>query len=237
MKKLILAIVTFAAMTSVGLAADLPAKMPVKAPLVATPFTWTGFYVGLNAGYGWGHSKIFEDCEDCAPNPIFPMGTFDPKGFIGGGQVGYNYQMNSLVLGVEGDFDYFGAQASGLGLSNGYIQTVRYHWFATTRGRVGWAVDKALFYATGGAAFADIFHSSLNPDGSQGSTTRAGWVAGGGIEYAVSPHWSVKGEYLYADLGTTVLHGTFTPPRPIFFNYQDKVQILRVGVNYLFNGR
>jgi outer membrane immunogenic protein len=235
MKKFVLGALALVAFAAPAIAADMPTKAPIiKAPMSA--WSWTGFYAGVNAGYGSTHSYIFEDCQDCVPNPILPQGTFDAKGFIGGAQLGYNYQVNSLVLGVEGDFDYFGAKASGLGLNNGYINTVHYHWFATARGRLGWAIDKALVYVTGGGAFANISHSSLNPEGADATTTRTGWIVGGGLEYAFAPHWTVKGEYLYADLGTTVLHGTFSPPRPIYFDYQDKVKIFRVGVNYLFNG-
>jgi outer membrane immunogenic protein len=210
----------------------------LAAPPAAPIFNWTGFYVGANAGYSWGSSKIFEDCQDCAPNPIFPMGTFHPDGFIGGGQAGYNSQFNNWVFGLEADFDYDGARASGLGLNNGYIQNIRYHWLATTRARAGVLIGNGtLVFVTGGAAFADIFHSSLNPSGSSGSSTRTGWVIGGGFEHAISNLWSVKLEYLYADLGTTVLHATFIPPRPIFFHYDDTMQILRVGLNYKFGTR
>jgi len=235
MKRFAVATVIAATFSISAFAADMPVKASAfKASPVS--FTWTGFYAGLNAGYGWGHSNIFEDCQDCVPNPIFQMGTFDPKGFIGGGQLGYNYQMSNFVLGAEVDMDYFNGHATGIGLNNGYIQDVRYRWFATARGRLGVALDRTLFYATGGAAFANIFHSSLNPSGAEGSTTRTGWVVGGGLEHAFTNHWTAKVEYLYADLGTTILHGTFTPPRPIYFDYKDRVQFLRFGVNYLFNG-
>jgi outer membrane immunogenic protein len=215
-----------------GAAAD---EFRNKASSPALSYRWTGLYLGANAGYGWARSETLEDCQDCT-DPISQLGTFKIKGFIGGGQLGFNYQINSLVLGAEADMNYANAETSGIALVNGYVQDIRYHWLSTVRGRMGYAADRTLFYVTGGAAFANIYHASFDGEGARESTTRSGWTFGGGIEHALADHWSIKLEYLYADFGTTVLHGTFNPPRPIYFDYQDRMHMVRVGVNYRFGG-
>ena len=229
----------FAATAGAAVAADLPStKGP--APFVAPPvFTWTGFYVGLNAGGQFGTSNarlVVPAIVNGVANNINATattiavgagnGSIDPTGFTGGLTVGYNWQMNSLVFGVEGDINYSGLSGNrtGLGTAGGFQGTatdrIRTNWFGTVRARLGFAADRALFYVTGGAAFTDAqFSRSLDwtfndlcpasPIAGAGVRCHVGsvrfntgWTVGGGIEYAFTNNWTAKAEYLYSDFGS-----------------------------------
>jgi outer membrane immunogenic protein len=196
--------------TGVAFASDLPTHKapPPPAPVIA-PFSWTGFYVGVEAGYGWG-----EESDDFRSVTGYPLDHFGVSGPIGGVKAGYNQQFNSLVLGVEAD-----VEASGIrGSKNGTFATdegtgagslsLRNTWQSSLRGRVGWAFDRLLFYATGGLAVADdnekyYVNDPSFPPPFYGSSTRTlvGWTAGGGVDYAIDNHWVVSGEVRYADFG------------------------------------
>ncbi len=191
-------------------------------------YTWTGFYFGGNAGYGWGSADThFDPLPDAVTffnlRPI-TLGP-DPSGFIGGGQVGYNWQWNKwLVLGVETDFQ--GSDMEGSEFTSPIIRNdgtpfpnstsfleahERTQWFGTARGRIGFSpLCRLLVYATGGLAYGNIDYSATTNFGSGGgfstypvsfSKTKTGWTVGGGLEYALTHHWSLKAEYLYYDLG------------------------------------
>ena len=180
-KILMSTVVLFGAMGAAS-AADLPntkappAYMPPPPPL----FTWTGVYVGGQVGYMWGN-----------PSPF----GYTANGVVGGAHVGYNYQMGQFVAGLEGDVN--GSSYSG---SVGDFGT-RENIDGSIRGRLGVAWDRALLYATGGAAFAGIDNTYLSTTISH---TRVGWTVGGGIEYAIDNNWSVRAEYRYTDYGSYV---------------------------------
>jgi outer membrane immunogenic protein len=196
-------------------AADLPHRhaMPTKAPAYAVPYTWTGFYVGINGGGGFGRSDV------AAP---FSTGTFNTSGGVVGGTLGYNYQMGQAVFGLEADGDWThlnGSAACALTT----CQTSN-DWLATARGRLGYAVDRFLPYVTGGAAFGDI---KTNVTGVGNATsTKAGWTLGGGVEAAIAGPWSAKLEYLYVDLGRG---GSVLGADSAFHT-----NLVRAGVNYKF---
>ena len=180
-------------MMSSANAADLPRRhaMPVKAPVYEAPYSWTGFYIGINGGGGFGHS-----------NWSNALGTngFSPDGGVVGGTVGYNYQMGQTVFGLEGDVDWSDIRGTTTGgVCTGTSCETRNQWLATTRGRLGYAFGRFMPYVTGGAAFGDIKASAAGL-GSQ-TTTRAGWTVGGGLEASIAGPWSAKVEYLYVDLG------------------------------------
>jgi len=197
MKRVILAGVGALAMVSMmgaANAADLPRReaMPTKAPIYSAPYNWTGFYLGVNGGGGWGSSEW--------TNSAGTTGTFDISGGVVGGTAGYNWQMNQVVFGLEGDIDWSnirGSTSSGI-CAGGSCET-RNNWLGTVRGRIGYAFDRFMPYVTGGLAVGDI---KAEPAG-LGSTTKtnAGWTLGGGLEFAVAGPWTAKVEYLYADLG------------------------------------
>jgi outer membrane immunogenic protein len=204
--------------TSAASAADLPRKaLPYSTPIYAP--VWSGFYVGVNAGYGWA-------TYDTA------VGSDKMKGFIGGGQLGYNWQFGSIVAGVEGDFQYSGQKRSETAVIGGVTFTgdEKVQYFGTARGRLGYAFDSILLYATGGAAWTNL-KASVSALGATVSTdtTKMGWTAGGGVEWMFLPRWSVKAEYLYIDSGTTDL-----TVAGVTVSGKLKDQVARVGVNYHF---
>jgi outer membrane immunogenic protein len=205
-------------------AADLNATA-APARVAPVPFTWSGWYVGVNGGYGWGRSNW----NDPAIDP--DVRRFGLSGGVAGGQLGYNWQTGPFVLGLESDLDWtnLSGSKSDAGVcatdGGGQCQTSQ-SWLGTTRGRVGYAFGSWLPYVTGGAAYGDI--RSTQPSGTA-STTRLGWTAGAGVEYSISPRWSAKLEFLHLDLGTAAFMGaasntTITTPA--------KDDIVRAGINY-----
>ena len=210
------------AVASPSVAADLPRKAPIyKAPVYVAGFSWTGFYVGINGGYGFGKSSW--------SNPLGSSGNFNVKGGLVGGTLGYNLQTGSWVFGLEGDVDASwikGATTPFCGLPG--CET-RNRWLATGRGRIGYAWDRWLPYITGGAAFGDI---KMTPFGGASETkTKIGWTLGGGFEYAFMGPWSAKIEYNYVDLGKATC-GVATCG--IDTDVKFKANIVKVGVNYRF---
>lgn len=196
-------------------AADLHYKAPAyTAPVYSN---WTGFYVGLNAGYGFGTSTW-----------DFPAVSPKPKGFIGGGTIGYNLQTGTWVWGIEGDIDFSGMKDSPV-CALGNCET-KNTYLGTVRGRIGYAGwNNWLPYITGGAAVGDI--KATDTAGSA-SKTKIGWTLGAGVEYAFMSNWSAKLEYLYADLGKFdcgVSCGSATTD-----NISFKANLVRAGLNYRF---
>lgn len=233
----------FAASAGPAVAADLPARMPYKAPVYAIPFSWTGLYIGGHLGGGFATS----DWIDTG----FPGGTAGlddgnpkPSGFVGGGQIGYNYQFDRLVLGVEADGDWASLKDTAGGCFQDPTQscTTKAHWFATLTGRLGFTWDRALFYAKGGAAWGHFKYDNPTPVGFlstdySASETRSGWTVGGGIEYAFADHWSARLEYDYLDFGTSTPTFVGNNPADTFIfteNLTNRVHMVTVGVNYLF---
>ena len=235
--------VAVAALTAVGAvaaqAADLPTRKEAPAPIfVPPPFTWTGFYVGVNAGGIWPsggrNASLFDPgfagSDGGFINAGFPGGLGSQSaGFIGGGQAGYNWQTGAFVLGVETDFDgstisksfnnigtpFAGAAVPAFLLGDFLSVNGKnsLSWLGTTRARVGFVAtpdNRLMIYATGGVAYGggnshfSVFDASTgsflsgNP-----SSSRVGWTIGGGVEYAITNNITIKGEYLYADLGSS----------------------------------
>jgi outer membrane immunogenic protein len=270
--------VAIVALTAVGAvaaqAADLPTRKEAPAPVfVPPPFTWTGFYVGLNAGGIWSSGSRHADLF--APATFaFPVSTFFPGGlgssgggFIGGGQAGYNWQTGAFVLGVETDFDgttlgksfdTVGTPFSGVGVPALLLgDTLAVHakanlsWLGTTRARLGFVAtpdNRLMIYATGGVAYGGGSSNFSVFDATSGafwsgspSSTRVGWTVGGGAEYALTNNWTIKGEYLYANLGSSsftsvgnVAAATFFPGVVASGKINYNASIFRAGVNYKF---
>ena len=220
MKRVLLASVGILALSAAAAsAADIPRRVaPRPAPVVVSQaYNWTGGYVGLYGGYGWGSNGF--------TSPV-STGNFDLSGGVAGGTIGYNYQVNQAVFGLEGDFGWSGIKGSTN--CGGLNCETRNHWLSTVRGRVGYAADRFMPYVTGGAAFGDI-----KADAGFGSETktRTGWTVGGGLEAAIAGPWTAKVEYLYVDLGKgdcgTGVCGTPT-------NVDFKAHVVRAGINYRF---
>ncbi|WP_040581214.1 outer membrane protein [Methyloferula stellata] len=193
-------------------AADLPPRRP--APIYVPPlFTWTGFYAGLNVGGGFSTSNGL--------NSYLGTNSGRASGFVAGGQAGYNYQVSPLfVVGVENDFLVTGVSTHNSGWN---APDVRVPFFGTARGRAGFTLldSHVLVYGTGGLATGQVNDTGINK-------LRIGWTAGGGVEWAFLPNWSMKLEYLYTDLYKN-LKSDSLPER------HEKFHIVRVGVNYHFD--
>jgi len=200
-------------------AADLP-RGPYKAPAYIAPIyaSWSGFYLGLNAGYGFGKSNW--DAPAVSPSP---------KGFLGGLTLGYNFQTGTWVWGLEGDADY-SAMKGSTDCTGGSCET-KNPWLATARARLGYAGwNNWLPYLTGGAAIGNV--KATGPGGNA-SKTEIGWTAGAGIEYAMWSNWSVKLEYLYVDLGKFDC-GSACSGVAGTDNVSFNANVVRAGLNYRF---
>jgi outer membrane immunogenic protein len=209
-------------------AADIPAKAPAYQAPAVVPLTWRGFYVGGTLGYGFGESEHF-----ASQVPGSSTGNFDIDGFVGGFTIGYNWQFSAWVLGIEADWSFADLQGSvpgnpsyGCGAGNSCQTDVR--WFGTVRGRLGYAFGPWLPYVTGGFAYGDVEASipSSGPAFTK-SSTLSGWTAGAGFEYAFSPRWSAKLEWLYVDLGDFSYAFTFVP-----LEAKAEFSVIRGGINY-----
>jgi outer membrane immunogenic protein len=225
MKRFVLAsAVALAAVTTMTAAnaADLGRRhaMPTKAPMYAAPYNWTGFYAGINGGGGWGTSTW---------SAATGSNSFDTSGGVVGGTLGYNWQMNQVVFGLEGDLDWSNIRGTTSAVPCTTSCETRNNWLGTVRGRVGYAFDRFLPYLTGGLAVGDI---KADPAGFGGeSETKAGWTLGGGLEVAIAGPWTAKIEYLYADLGkTTCPAGSCALSADVDFH----TSLVRGGINYRF---
>jgi outer membrane immunogenic protein len=243
------------AAAAVALAVSIPSLayadgMPASRGTAPTPpFTWSGFYAGINLGYGWN-----EDDRDInfRNNLGVRFGTdgVRPEGGFGGGQIGYNWQSGPWVLGVETDIQ--GADIN-TGANNRFFDLtdrLNIHrdidWFGTVRGRVGYAVDShALIYMTGGFAYGGVrdrllvfgntspLRTNLHTD-----DTETGYTIGGGVEFAFDSRWSVKLEYQYIDLGSESLTAPTLPANGTIISsnrINDQVDTIRIGLNYRFS--
>jgi len=265
MRKYLLAGAAVAAFSVGAQAADLPSRgvAPAPAPIYAAPiFTWTGFYVGLNAGYGFGGNKNVTiggspliTGSQLAGSVPFALGK-ERDGFIGGAQIGYNWQAGAFVYGLEADFQGADIKKSAsacdpVGGCASVLTSVstKLDWLGTVRARFGFAAfDRTLLYVTGGLAVGSSkLSGNINEFAGAGnqfiasasSNARAGYTIGAGAEYAFSQNWSAKLEYLYYDLGSRTAVGIQTNPiGPEFAVYRAKTDghIVRVGLNYRFGG-
>jgi len=207
-------------------AADLPlppaGEVPTLVPGIV--FSWTGFYVGGNVGYAWATTK------PSATGPgISGSASGTLNGVIGGGQIGFNWQINSLVVGLESDFQ--ASNQNGSVLYAGITETDKVPWFGTTRLRLGYAIDRVLLYGTGGTGYGEITRSLSGAVNGSLSRTTVGWTAGGGIEVAMNKNWSAKLEYLYFDL-----RDASSAIGKVTANSGYTSSILRIGVNYKIGG-
>jgi outer membrane immunogenic protein len=243
------------------LAADLPTRAPVYKAQPAY-FSWTGLYIGANAGWGWND-------DDGAPFCINPGGVLNGTGcrttnvpgaqirsdggFVGG-QIGYNVQNGMFVWGVEADFqgadikDSISIAGPFATVGNNTTGGTRFDashsmdWFGTVRARLGVAYDRALIYATGGLIYGRVEVSqntvfSGTQYASNLETTRTGWTAGGGIEFAFAPNWSGKLEALYYDMGSVSTQAIGSPTIDSFIggkSFDLKGGLVRAGINYRF---
>lgn len=260
MKRILLSSVAILGLSGAAFAADLPSRTIAPAfeptPFAAAPiFTWTGFYGGVNAGYAWAGARA--NSFDVPANTFNNNDAFSVNynskgnrgGFTGGGQLGYNQQFGQFVVGVETDVQYVGlarSKATAQGnFPTGYTAPPiggGIDWFGTVRARAGYAIDRALIYGTGGLAYGNASDNRAFPFGKR-NDTRFGWVAGAGVDYAVTNNVIVGLEGLYVDLqrsGRTGNGGSFTEGgvvTPVTVNRKDNSNqfgVVRARLNYKF---
>ena len=211
-----------------AMAADM--RMPVKAPapVVASAYNWTGFYLGAHVGGAWFNKDWTYPCTstNLTNFPGFACGVSEGghsgSSWLAGGQVGFNYQVSQWVWGVEAQFS--ATRINGSSVSQAFVQDTlhsRTDFIGTIAGRLGVAWDRVLLYAKGGGAWVhDKFWESTTGDPSdvfgRADGIRWGWMVGAGIEYAFAPNWSVKAEYNYLNLGTKRIHFTGDTPSDAF---------------------
>ena len=197
----------------------LAADMAVKAPLPPTPvYSWTGLYAGAEIGGGWASQQTTVITQSSA-TPAFPPGTvlnpINVSGVLGGLYAGYNYQINQIVVGIDGDYTWANLTGTGSDISpvpgNGDISNHwdRMRWVSTVTGRLGYANNNWLFFAKGGWAWAGFSGTTTTSsaagallDTSTAKSTRDGWTAGVGAEWGFAAHWSAKLEYDYVKFDT-----------------------------------
>jgi outer membrane immunogenic protein len=229
-------------------AADLARKAP---PVVAPPppvFSWTGCYIGGQVGGKKG--SIDGDAnlgafEDLPAATLLFNGSDSETGLIYGGQVGCNWQTGVFVLGVEGDFvgtdieRGFVVQDSVGGLVPGDAFSLSNNWQASLRGRLGWAFNQFMVYATGGVAWANFEVTAAlvgEPFLFSSDKTLTGWTVGGGIEWAFTPNWSLGLEYRFSDFDRENFgFGALVTGVPLSVNSELETHELTARVNYRFN--
>ena len=263
MKRLLLASIALAVLARSAAAVGLEPLAPFYGPpaVVVPVFTWTGCYIGLNAGGAWpkydvtysqgGAYLTTFDPADVAFAEMLGSSTLTPRGFIGGGQAGCNYQASALLLGIETDINYLHAKGSFdaagtlpvAGAPVSATANLSTDSLYTLRGRLGLAVDRGMFFVTGGLAAGNIKFSETFFHGANGSfetgslsQTKTRWTAGFGLEYALTNAWLAKIEYLYVNLGS-VSFSSVNSANPAFTATHSadlKESIIRLGVNYKF---
>jgi outer membrane immunogenic protein len=204
------------------------ADMPIKAPRYIEPSaSWAGWYIGAHAGAAWQQTSA-----NTLIDGDFPSGnTFSNTAFIGGGQIGYNWQHGNFVFGLEGDISGLSGKNSLISSgSYGFASDIR--WLSTVRGRFGLAVGDTMAYATAGVAFGGVRNTVFDgSDSYSNSKTKVGWAVGAGVEHMLSRNWTIGLEGLFVDLGRSSVREC-SDCKTTRFNNQ--AVIGRLKLNYKF---
>lgn len=218
-----------------------------KMPPATVVYDWSGFYAGAFAGGAWGHVDVHDDHYNVLGGSDF---GYDPSGFIGGLTIGHNWQVNHFVYGAEGEIGYLGLDDSaqyppfrGLRGPDDSVAKIKSDFYASLTGRIGYAFDNVLIYAKGGVAglntkvsFIDSDPAGLTLDsGTSARQFKIGYTIGGGVELGLSPNWTIKAEYMFADFGR--MSHTATDSLGIqdkFTHDLDPVNTIKIGFNYKF---
>jgi outer membrane immunogenic protein len=234
MSRVLLSGVALAALfAGTATAADL--RAPYKAATGAPIFSWAGIYIGTHTGVAAGSTTSANVAHYGGFDAGVPLSyDLNPVGIFGGGQIGYNWQLGTVVFGAEFDGGYLGARSRVV--QNDDLVEVKYGAYGALTGRAGLAFDRLMTYVKGGAAVASIKNTASDTDGSvidsldfsQVSKGHWGWTAGAGFEYAIAPNWTVKSEYLFMDFGrehSTNLDGDS-------FDHKNRLHTWKAGLNY-----
>jgi outer membrane immunogenic protein len=238
MQKALLSGVCAVALCTSAFAADLPAKPSYKSPPLAPApvFSWSGCYVGGNLGYG--HESRTWSGTATTPTTMFVSQRTSGDGFVGGGQLGCDYQWSNVVFGIAGMWDASDVSKSNSvnGIPGAFLRD-KVKSFETVTGRIGWAINRNLVYALGGGAWervsGTIDGSGLGLATETHSWSNSGWVVGAGWEYAFTNNLSAKIEYDYMDFANKTVSYPITSAGPVQFSRQN-LQTILVGLNYRF---
>jgi outer membrane immunogenic protein len=225
-------------------AADLP-RVAYKAPPPVALFSWTGFYIGVHAGAGWGLKEAtFTSAQGRSEN------QYSISGFLGGAQVGVNYQLGSWVMGAEAQFSW-----SDLDGKDGCAPSIpavllnchtKADWLGTAAARLAFAFDRTMVFVKAGGAWVhdkhDVSYFAPPFNNFHVEETRWGWMFGTGVEHAFSGNWSAKVEYDYLDFGTRDVNfaglgnlAVFNPPIPdVTTAIRQRIHLVKFGLNYRF---
>jgi outer membrane immunogenic protein len=213
-----------------ALAADLPVKAR-PAPVMAEPIaSWSGLYIGAHVGGAWGTIES----DFVSPPATIASGTLN--GFIGGGQIGYNFQNGPIVFGIEADASWTNLSGKTPCLVVGSCER-EVDWFGTVTGRIGFVADRALIYVKGGGAWAQFDYTTSFGGGPAltADDTKWGWTVGAGVEYAFLPNWSAKLEYNFMDFGKDTIDFTVPfGPGTVPVESQQFIHAVKFGLNYKF---
>jgi outer membrane immunogenic protein len=246
MKRTVLAIALSGGTGSAALAADLPMAPPPQAPAMyyKAPiplYNWTGFYIGGNAGGAFSGLSL----SDTAGSTFTSTTS---QSFLGGGQVGVNYQFwGGVVIGAEADFDWLPNTKNTLTATNGAstaTATINDRWLTLVDARLGYAWDRFLVYGKGGGAFAGVSNSSgavgATTFGLSGPANNSGWTAGAGVEYAFWGNWSVRAEYDFVRLNNATYTAPAAAPAPfasdVISSNNRQINLVTIALNYKFGG-
>jgi outer membrane immunogenic protein len=226
--------VALVVLSVIGLSPAAAADLPLPSPNfdANAPYThWGGAYLGLNGGFGVGSSQWTEG--------LISTSIFNTDGFLVGGTIGFNYPVSAVLFGVEGDLDWssLNGNVGSCGVNGPGAAAAcetKNNVLGTVRGRMGYAFDRTLIYLTGGAAFGDV-QTGLNPPATFDSTTKVGWAAGGGLEFAVTDAWSAKAEYLFVDLGMASCTSAANCGSAAGASVALTENLIRGGFNYRFS--
>lgn len=235
------------ALSQVAVAADMPVKAPVyKSEPTIVGYDWTGLYIGGHVGGGWFDKDWFTPltpiniaggCPGCPTK----AGSHSGKSWLAGGQIGFNFQFDSIIAGIEAQFSWTDFEASSPHALAPALLAInsKTNYLGTIAGRLGFAWDRTLVFVKGGAAWAhDKFWSSIPgiiPVSQSVTVTRWGWMAGGGVEFGLMNNWSAKIEYNYMDFGRD--RETLQPVNafaPFQYDIKQTIQVVKVGINYRF---
>jgi outer membrane immunogenic protein len=230
-------------LASAGSAFAADPGVPLEEPPVG--FSWTGAYVGGQVGYMWsrGDGDYIDIFEGDFGSVFNESTSVDSDGWLVGGQVGYNYQINNWVLGVEGEFAWSDSDGQNLIIddTNGAqvaTENVDLNWLGSLTARAGFAAERTLFYAKAGVGFTDIELKDIGLSGAVGATgsdTLTGWTLGAGAEHAFTDRWSVRGEYQFYSFDADATLDRVEDGAP-FRTYDGDLDIhaIKFGVNYRF---